>query len=288
MRRAPRIALAFPFPLEPGHRGKDVLLIPEGLQELGFEVELYCPEAVGTGWSVPVVRASREEQDDPAYWAERRLDGAVVYTFLSRSSVARALTAAGVRVVGKADTTGNVVARHAPRATLTYAFHDPQGMAARALSVARWAAVYGPLFKRNARALVSAVQTPAVTAIESETARRAVAESLDRVGAADCVDRLVVVPNPVDVPFTRGPMPGAKERIVVAIGRWDVRVKDAPLLAEAAQRFLARRSDYRLVVVGRHGEPYFDQPCSGAARVPRRGRSRGDAGPARRARARSS
>ena len=135
MTRVARIALAFPFPLEPGHRGKDALLIRKGLQELGFEVGFTAP----TPWgrveacrrSGPAARTGRPcVLGRAAARRGRRLH-------VPEPQLGRSRIDGGRRPrLGKADTTGSVVARHAPGATLTYAFHDPAGPVARAPSVA--------------------------------------------------------------------------------------------------------------------------------------------------------
>jgi glycosyltransferase involved in cell wall biosynthesis len=66
-----------------------------------------------------------------------------------------------------------------------------------------------------------------------------------------------VVGNPVAEVYTQADLPAGREKLVVAVGRWDLAAKDAPLLAKALDRFLAERPDHRAVIVGSGGEGRF-------------------------------
>jgi glycosyltransferase involved in cell wall biosynthesis len=93
--------------------------------------------------------------------------------------------------------------------------------------------------------------------VEVDPAREAVAKVLEKHGAAALVSRLMTVASPVGEMFTTPPVPAERERLVVAVGRWDLAQKDAPLLAAALERFLAVHPGWRAVVVGRCGEEMF-------------------------------
>jgi glycosyltransferase involved in cell wall biosynthesis len=249
-----RIAVVFPLPLLRPHLGKDLFLIPQGLQRLGFEAELHCPVASGGEWPLPVVEAGADALLDPGYWRGRGLDGAIVFSFLRHARLLAAVRAAGVRVVAKADTTGQVIARRHPRPTLEYAFFDPPTLRRSVVSVAYWLARVGPLHRREAMELVRAMRTADATVVETQAALEATVYVLERAGAASVAKRIVVVPNPVGDAFVGAPVPVERERLVVAVGSWNLRVKDARLLVGALERFLAERADYRAVVVGPGGE----------------------------------
>lgn len=249
-----RVAIAFPFPLEPQHIGKDVFLIPEGLRRLGFEVELHCPVAQGSDWSVPVVEAGQGGLERAAYWRDRGLAGAIVFSFLQRARLLEAVGASGARVVAKGDTTGQVLARAHPRKTLEHAVIDQAEIGARVYAVAYWLARMGPLHRREARQLVRALSASDATVVETEGARSAATTALARAGAPELAHRLTVVPNPVAERFLRGEPLRTREKLLVAVGRWHLRVKDAGLLGAALERFLAEHRDHRVVVVGEGAE----------------------------------
>jgi glycosyltransferase involved in cell wall biosynthesis len=254
-----RIAVVFPLPLEPVHLGKDLFQIPEGLRRLGFEPELHCPEATGSDWPLPVIEAGREALAEPDHWRGRELTGAIAFSFLRHSELLEALRIAGVPAVAKGDTTGHVIARAHPRETLDYALFAPPTLLDRVAFLGQWIARMGPYHRTELNELLRAVGSARATVVETSAARDAVAQVLEGAGAPALVERLEVVPNPVAPEFAEERLPAVaeKEKLVVAVGRWDLAVKGASLLAGALERFLARRPDYRAVVAGGGGERVF-------------------------------
>jgi glycosyltransferase involved in cell wall biosynthesis len=253
-----RIAVVFPFPLEASHLGKDLFLIPEGLDRLGFEVELHCPEADrDVAWPLPVHIAGRARLQQPDQYAGRGLSGAVVFSFLHYPRLLAAVRDAGLTVVAKGDTTGQTVARAHPQATLTHALFDQPTLAGRAVSLAQWLARIGPLAGRDARELQQVLRLADATVVETHGARDAVGVALARAGASHLAERVHVVGNPVAEAYTQAYVPAEREKLVVAVGRWDLAAKDAPLLAKALDRFLAERPDHRVVIVGSGNEGRF-------------------------------
>jgi hypothetical protein len=262
-----RIAVVFPFPLLVAHLGKDLFLIPEGLRRLGYDVELHCPEAApGVDWPLPIHVAGPAGLERPEQYAARGLEAAIVFSFLRFPRILAAVRAAGLAVVAKGDTTGQSVARAHPSPTLMHALYDQPTRRQRAVAVALWLARIGPLAGRDARELQRVLRLADVTVVETQAARAAVRVALARGGAAELDERLCVITNPVADAFTRGPVPTAREKLVAAVGRWDLAAKDTPLLARALDRFLARHPDHRAVIVGDGGEGAF------GARVERAGR----------------
>jgi glycosyltransferase involved in cell wall biosynthesis len=245
-----RLAVVFPLPLERGHLGKDLTVIPEALG-----ATLHAPAAADIAWPVPVVAGHSAEWAKPEYWRDQRLDGAIVFSFLQHSALIAALHDAGVRVVAKADTTGHAIARDHPRPRLVSALHDQDRLSRRAAAIVSWAARIGPLHRAELAELVRVVGTADHTTIETEPALQAVRASLRRHGHPELAERVSVVPNPIRDPFLRAPLDEPREKLVVAIGRWQLRVKDAPLLHASLTRFLAQRPDYRAVVIGEGAAP---------------------------------
>jgi glycosyltransferase involved in cell wall biosynthesis len=248
-----RVAIVFPFRLESFHLGKDLFLIPEGLRRLGFEVELHCPAADrDVVWPLPVHTAGPSRLQQAEHYSGRGLSGAIVFSFLHYPRLLAAVRDAGLTLVAKGDTTGQTVARAHPRATLTHALFDQPTLAGRAVSLAGWLVRIGPLAGRDARELQWVLRLADATVVETRAARDAVAAALARAGADHLAARLHVVGNPVADVYTRASVPAEREKLVVAVGRWDLAAKDAPLLAKALDRFLAERPDHRVVIVG-HG-----------------------------------
>lgn len=255
----PRIAVVFPLGLVPQHRGKDIFLIPEGLSRMGFDVELHCAEAVGDDWPIPVHVVGWERLLDADHWRSRNLAGAIVFSFLRFSRLVAAITAARVPVVAKSDTTGKTIARVHPRETFTRARYDEASPSERVGHMLAWLARVGPLYRREADELVRVVGAADHTIVESVPARDAVLKVLERRHEGTLAQRVTVVPNPVAECFLRADLPTTRDRRVVAIGDWDLKVKDAGLLVKAIERFRRKHPAYEVVVVGSGGESVFAQ-----------------------------
>jgi glycosyltransferase involved in cell wall biosynthesis len=246
----PRLAGVFPLTLEPLHIGKDPVLIPLGMRERGWAVELHAPAVTGDGWPVPVHTAPLSELGDPGYWAERGLDAAIATTFIDYGGPVAALRAAGVRAIAKGDTDGLLAPRAFPRKSLPQAIWARGGPLRRAASLAYWAMRAGPWHGREMRKLRGLVESADAFSVESGVARDRIRLLLERSGAPELAERLHVVLAPIRPAFTRGEVPRERDELVVAIGRWEDPQKNPRLMAGALQRFLRSHPGYRAVVLG--------------------------------------
>ncbi|HEX2084892.1 MAG TPA: glycosyltransferase family 4 protein [Solirubrobacteraceae bacterium] len=252
-----RFALVVVHELLPVQLGKDPGLIPLGLRDRGWEVELHAPSGSGEGWPFPVHVAPLSEMASPGYWAPRGIDGAVVYSFFRHGPIIRALAAGGARVIGKGDTDGFLAPRLHAWPTLEIALHHRAGPTGKALQLANWLGRVGPLHRRELDEIRDAVGSSHAFVVESEPARRRVAGLLRRYGPAQLAERLRVVPIPIAPVFTRGDVAREREPLVVAAGRWDDPQKNGPLMARALRRFLDAHPGWRAHVVGARAQRLF-------------------------------
>ena len=81
------------------------------------------------------------------------------------------------------------------------------------------------------------------------------------------MDRIAVIPYPVDECYLHGEAPAVRERRLVAVGRWDDPQKDAPLLAATIRRVLAADPEVAFDLVGPGGERPFGDLCRRRPRV---------------------
>jgi glycosyltransferase involved in cell wall biosynthesis len=241
-----RIAVVLPLVLGRHHVGKDVFLIPEGLASLGHDVTVHAPGADGSPWPVPVRVSS--SLDDPSYWRADGARAAIVFTHLRQVPLLRAVRAAGVFVVGKADTDGLLSARLHTRATFARAALEPEGLPGRAAAVAHWAGQLGPLHRAETAKVAASIDCCDEFVVETDPTAREVRRLLEYDGFGEQAARVRVITNPVAPVFARGG--GPKEDLVVAAGRWEAGQKNARLLARALERFLAAHPSYRAHVIG--------------------------------------
>ena len=247
-----RVAVMFPFRLEREHAGKDVFVIGQALARHGHEVELHCPTATEPGgWPLPVHAVGAAALTDAGYWHGVGADAALAFSFLRFARIVRAIAASGARVVIKGDTTGALVPRYQLASTLREHVYAPETARARIAGIAYWAATVGPLHRRSLGEICGALAAASAATVESDAARERLVRALTRAGRAPEAGRLVTVPSPVPELFLDGPVSVRRDRTVLALGRWDLPVKNAPLLARAFTRFAGERPSYELIVVGR-------------------------------------
>ena len=250
-----RVAVMFPFGIEREHAGKDVFVIGEALARLGHEVELHCPTATATdGWPLPVHVVGAEALADPGYWRGVGADAALAFSFLRFAGIVGAIAASGARVVIKGDTTGALVPRYQLAATLREHLYAPDTVRTRVAGIAYWAATVGPLHGRALGEIGSALAAASAATVESSAARAELVGALTRAGRDAEAARLVTVPSPVPELFLDGPVNEVRDRTVLALGRWDLPVKNASLLARALTAFLHEHPQYNAVVIGRGQE----------------------------------
>lgn len=262
-----RIAVVLPLVLGRHHLGKDVFLIPEGLAAVGHDVTVHAPGADGSGWPVPVRVSPR--LGDAGHWAADGARAAIVFTHLRQVPILRALRAAGVHVVGKADTDGLLSARLHALPTLSRAALEPPSPARRAVAVAHWIAQLGPLHRAETAKVAASIDCCDAFVVETEPTAEEVRRLLRYDGFDAAAERVGVITNPVSPVFTRGALPEEKEDLVVAVGRWDAGQKNAGLMVRALARFLSRHPSYRAQVVGARAELFSRLPrTSVAERMP--------------------
>lgn len=264
-----RFAAVFTHELLPVQRGKEVGLIPLGLERLGWDVELHAPSGNGEGWPYPVRVAPLAELGSDAYWAGRGIDAALVFSFFRHRELMATMRRTGAAVLVKGDTDGLLSARRHPLRTLEIALHHQGSLPVRAAQVAHWLARLGPLHRREVTGVVDTVAAADALTVESERARSRIAALLRSAGRGDLEDRLHVVPSPVAPVFAEGDAGGEREPIVVAAGRWDDGQKNAPLLAAALRRFLRAHPGWRAHAIGAHAERRFHgERIEAAERMP--------------------
>ena len=254
-----RVAIVFPFPLESFHLGKDLFLIPEGCAGWASRSSCTAPRPDrDVDWPLPVHTAGRI--GPPACRAVRRPRPVgrdrVLVPPLPATAGGRARRRAHRRGQGRHDRADRRAG--APTGD-THPCPVRSADACRTRSLARPLA--GPdRAARRARRPRATGGAPACGRRRSSRPTRPATRSGRpwRVPGADhLAERLHVVGNPVGDVYTRAAVPAEREKLVVAVGRWDLAAKDAPLLAKALDRFLAERPDHRVVLVGHGGEGRF-------------------------------
>ena len=216
-----------------------------GLEALGHEAVVACPESSDDGFPVPIVSPpGGGGLEDEEFWRGLGVDAAIVPSFHQMSSLLELIRGAGVRTIAMGDSDGQMGLRAFPLATLRRKVFS--GVANRARQVRRLrflARRYLLSFRRTDpqdAEFVRSAESSDVLILGCEEARDHFRRFLREAGAADLAGRVHVSPLAINRVFVESPDLGRERRGMVAIGRWDDPQKNAPLLARALARYFRR------------------------------------------------
>jgi hypothetical protein len=259
---------------EPYHLAKDPGQIILGLTEIGVDVELVTLEKPSlVAYSELPLRFIRPEQAyDVSFWRSSGYDIVLAYTWLRPQFlwIPKLLTEAGLPVIVKGDTDGR----------LNYPLHPMWDTYVDSLpGVFSYLKIARRRIKRqfNARQIFSDLsrhlEVASGAVVETPQAYANLACLLAAYGASNLLEKISVIPNPV-VPS--GLAVVAKQKQVVAVGNWEMKfgdyyVKNPKTMCSAISRFLAVRTDFNAILIGK-GDTFLNgflagQPSSVSNRI---------------------
>lgn len=234
-----KIGIVFPVRLEPHELHKAPGLLTAGFTALGHDARLISP------MDGPL--------DDPARWRAAQLDIALVFTWMTGfPAVLAAIRASGTFVAQIGDTDGRMSARVYPRARLERMVMPQHAFADKARALGFWARTWASGFRAEDADVIANIESTHLTIVETKGARENIVRFLRVYGRSSLEAKIVVVPNPVEERLWREP--GPKERLIVAIGRWDDPQKNVALLVRVLGEYLRKDPATRAEVMGSGGD----------------------------------
>lgn len=232
---------------------RDAGLLCLGLRELGRDARLVLLGEPGEHRDQPLILGRPEDFTSPAWWARWGAAGVVLNSWGAPrfEPVARAIKAAGLRLVVRLDSNGDKSPRLDVRRYFDFLclYHRERGH-----PLPRLAAVLKTLLYYTVRAahdgpMCAHLAHADLVTIESPLACERFGELLRRLGHADLVARLRVLPHPALDAFQ--PLAdGVKQPVILAAGRWDSPFKDAPKLVRVLGAALAAEPSASAQVFG--------------------------------------
>lgn len=225
-----------------------------GFQSLGIESGSILLAPHKEGQLSDVIRATREQMENPAWWASLKIDGLIFYTWGNSKflRMVQAAVKAGVRVAQVTDSQGILSPLSDFRAHI------------QAEHAHHW---YAPAWKRYLRTLLKlpitlTVRIPCRDLLMARTiaasdyffaptpcAAERFEKLVRRLQGPAAAQRVRFMPIPVNFHFTYSPeIPKLDE--VVAVGRWDSTQKRTPLLTATIAMALAQRPSTRYRIFG--------------------------------------
>ncbi|MFN6018274.1 MAG: glycosyltransferase [Verrucomicrobiota bacterium] len=239
---------------------RDSGLLCKGFQEIGIECKAIMPgPAMDSDQSADLIRTDYSNLEDPAWWRYLEAEGVVFYGWGSGKyvKIARAIKQAGLIFVTHMDTAGMLGILNGPREFASTLWRVCLGEASNPLAgICRFALrlAYGSTIAllRNdfgrSQHLKQADLIGAITPIAMERIRK-----VGRVyGGEALAKRVQLVPH-ANASYMRYDTTIPKERLVVAVGRWDdAKVKGTDLLLQTS-RLAAEKDPHLLIEI--YGRP---------------------------------
>ena len=240
-----------------------------GLEQLGHEAFVVCPQLSDDGFPVPTFSPPLGEGlANREFWLDLKVEAAIVPSFHQMSHLLELLVGIAVRTIALGDSDGQMGLRAFPLATLRrMVYAGVSDRRHRRRQFAKLAVRYLRSFQRrdplDAEFLRSA-RFSDVLILGNGESRDHFRRFLREAGARDHADRVHVAPLAINRVFCEFPDLGRERRGLVAIGRWDDPQKNAPLLARALHRYLdgaGDASDAPVHIFGAGGEEHFRDLC---------------------------
>jgi len=232
---------------------RDAGLLCLGLRELGVDARLVLLGEPTEFRDAPLITGRREDFANPAWWSRWGATGVVLNSWAAPrfEPVARAIKAAGLRLVVRLDSSGDKSPRLSFRRHFDFfcCYHRERGHPLPVAAALLQSTVCFAVRAAHDGPMCTHLSHADLVTIESPLARERFTELLRRLGRADLAARLRVVPHPVRDDFQLLPG-GSKQPIILAAGRWESPFKDAPKLVRVLGLALARKAGVSAQVFG--------------------------------------
>ena len=237
-------------------------LLSRGFEALGIESGAITLEPATSSDLPAMTRASRQQLEDPRWWATMNLDGLILITWANYDyrPVVKAAMQAGIRVAQVTDTQGisSPVAdwsAHLQAERAHYWFEPRWRQIVRTLAKLPITLTSRVIYRdlRDARTIAASDYFLAPTPRAAERYKT----FTRRLQGAKAAERVLFVPFPVNFHFEYSPGI-AKLEEVVAVGRWDSHQKRTPLLMATISEALKSRPTIRFRIFGQRS-PELDQ-----------------------------
>ena len=249
-----RIFTFTPFDFDLLLFSRDTGLVTRGLQAIGIESKVVLLGKQRTDEHTDIMRITWHQACDPAWWRQWRLDGVVSFSWAQPkyAPCLKAISGAGIRIFIKLDCGEPLLT---PRiATGAYMRHAYRCFRDDGRSVVL--AVLQMLVKTVLHCIPACYLNPLMNyfaladavGVESPLGVELLQKTMALAGRQDLIPRVRLVGQPI-APYMRF-SGGTKIKQIIAVGRWESYVKNAPLLVRTLALVLRAQPDYTAVICG--------------------------------------
>jgi len=254
-----RILCVLPIPYQDswGFWHRDLGLIVRTFRSMGHDAWLVALKVPGQDHASenPVIVATKEELEDPAWWKNQAPYGAVLNFWGATrwNKIREAARTSTSRVIEKLDTAGIFSPRIwftryiCDEASQNYDSHKYPGIISPIMAIIRTLLLWSfpNLLDRKRAAILSEMSSVvAESPIAVERTKRYI-RSFNFP-----LPRTLCIPHPIDEFKLRANSNISRKSKIISVGRWDSHQKNFPLIIRVLERFLRTKSDWTCDLVG--------------------------------------
>jgi glycosyltransferase involved in cell wall biosynthesis len=244
------------FPGDASFFGRDSGLFAAALLDLGIESRAIMPGPAMANDDPRLIRTDYPNLESTDWWKTLQLDGLVLYSWAAPryNKVAEAASRAGIRCLVSMDTNGLISPRATPanwyREIWGRMLHEQPTLAGKATDFAKAFAEIA--FRWTSRRRLRHYDAAYAIAVATPHAALWIPNEARRLGREDLASKFIYLPHPQLPIFSYDGRP--KQKVVLTAGRWlpeDWNSKNPRPIMQAFERFLSRRPDWKVMVIGR-------------------------------------
>ncbi|MFH0909271.1 MAG: glycosyltransferase family 4 protein [bacterium] len=250
---------AMPMPYQADGRffDRDAGLVCMGLRSRGIDSKLVLLDGEAPDPALPLITTTRPNMGNASWWKTCGAGGVVLNSWGGPryEDIARAIYEAGLRLVVRLDSNGikSPVAYFPQYVSREYSWYRDLNYPLPAVAALGKAVLFRYFRGLHDESLLRHLSYADVIGIESPLARECLVHVLGLLGGDDLAHRIRVIPHPVlDAMAYEPQIP--KKKIIVAAGRWEAFIKDAPMLDRVLRRILKQEPGYRARIAGSGGD----------------------------------
>lgn len=233
----------------------------------GHEPIVICPANDHPDFPFRVVVFSPDEASHPDFWKALDLDRVICMTWFKFPEIFQAIRAAGVRIINRADSDGQVSARVFPAATFlrcVHAFRGPVDLLKRLKHFLNWCFFH---WRKDDAEVLKVMELSDRIVVETRLFLANFEKFLRFHHREDLLDRFAVVPHSVPDAFVRGEVSEAPRKTIFCSGRWDDDQKNAPLLEACLPRILHEHPEVDILIAGYGVDDIFHRLAGRDSRI---------------------
>ena len=206
----------------------------------------------------PVVETTAAEMENAQFWRQLAAEAAIFFNWLRAPRILAAMKQAGLYVISRGDSDGQISARVFPGAAWLALENAGDGFL-QYLQKRQWWLRRLVLCGTEDRDMLDTVQQSDAVATECDDSAKHLRRIFAFYKRPELGAKLRVIPHSVSDEILQHNLPGYhKRRALICGGRWQDAQKDPHLLTATLEKLLKKQEDLEVTIVGAGGDQLFE------------------------------